>query len=87
MPSPTTPAELHLRRLTVDEAIYRLDSYLDAAFMDGHTTVRIVHGKGTGILREAIWKRLASHPLVRSHRLALPGQGDAGVTVVELEKR
>ena len=87
MPSPTTPAELHLRRLTVDEALHRLDPYLDAAFMDGHATVRIVHGKGSGALREAIWKRLASHPLVKSHRLALPGQGDAGVTVVELEAR
>jgi DNA mismatch repair protein MutS2 len=87
MPSPTTPDELHLRRLTVDEALHRLEPYLDAAFMDGHISVRIVHGKGTGTLREAIWKRLASHPLVKSHRLALPGQGDAGVTVVELEKR
>ena len=87
MPSPTTPAELHLRRLTIDEALYRLDPYLDAAFMDGHTTVRIVHGKGTGALREAIWQHLASHPLVKSHRLALPGEGDAGVTVVELEVR
>jgi len=87
MPSPTTPAELHLRRLTVDEALHRLDPYLDAAFMVGHTTVRIVHGKGSGILRDAISQRLASHPLVKSHRLALPGQGDAGVTVVELEGR
>ena len=87
MPSPTLSGELHLRRLTVDEALHRLDPYLDAAFMDGHTTVRIVHGKGTGTLREAIWKRLASHPLVKGHRLALPGQGDAGVTVVELEVR
>ena len=84
---PTTPGELHLRRLTIDEALYRLDPYLDAAFMDGIATVRIVHGKGSGAIREAIWKRLASHPLVRSYDLAFAGQGDAGVTVVELEKR
>ena len=87
MSSPTVPAELHLRRLTVDEALYRLEAYLDAAFMAGHPQVRLIHGKGTGVLRDAIWERLAVHPLVKSYRLALPGEGDAGVTVVDLEKR
>ncbi len=87
MPSSTVPDELHLRRLTIDEALYRLDAYLDAAFMAGHPLVRIIHGKGTGALREAVWERLASHPLVRSHRLALHGEGDAGVTIVELAQR
>ena len=84
MPSRTVPNELHLRRLTVDEALYRLDAYLDAAFMTGHSLVRLIHGKGTGALREAVWGRLAKHPLVQSHRLALPAEGDAGVTVVTL---
>ena len=87
MPSPTVPPELYLRRLTVDEALYRLDQYLDDAFMAGHSTVRIVHGKGTGTLREAVWQRLAEHSLVKSHRLAVYGEGDAGVTIVELEER
>ena len=87
MPSPTVPPELHLRRLTVDEALYRLEAYLDAAFMAGHSTVRIVHGKGTGALRDAVGDRLVTHSLVKSYRLALHGEGDAGVTVVELHQR
>ena len=87
MPSPTVPDQLHLRRLTVDEALYRLEPYLDAAFMAGHLQVRIIHGKGTGTLRDAIWQQLAGHPLVKGYRLALLGEGDAGVTVVDLEER
>lgn len=87
MPSPTVPDELHLRRLTVDEALYRLDQYLDDAFMAGHRSVRIVHGKGTGTVRDAVWKQLAEHPLVKSYELASYGEGDAGVTIVELERR
>ena len=87
MPFPTVPPELHLRHLTVDEALYRLDEYLDAAFMAGHSTVRIVHGKGTGAVRNAVWERLATHPLVKSYELAPYGQGDTGVTVVELHQR
>ena len=87
MRSPPIPHELHLRRLPVDDALYRLEEYLDAAFMAGHLTVRIVHGKGTGALRDAIWERLAEHPLVKSYRLALPSEGAAGVTVVELHQR
>ena len=85
MPSSTVPDELHLRRLTADEALYRLEAYLDAAFRAGHARVRIIHGKGTGILREAVSQRLASHPLVKDYRLALPGEGDAGATIAELE--
>ena len=80
------PAELHLRRLTVNEALYRLEAYLNAAFMAGHPIVHLIHGKGTGALRAAIWERLGTHPLVRSYRLAFIGEGDAGVTVVELEE-
>ena len=87
MPSPNIPSELHLRRLPVDEALYRLDKYLDAAFMAGHSSVRIIHGKGTGAVKNAVWERLAQHPLVKSYELAPYGQGDAGVTIVELERR
>ena len=87
MPSPTVPDELHLRRLTAEEALYRLEEYLDAAFMAGHIQVRIVHGKGTGKVRDTVWERLAGHPLVKSYELAPYGQGDAGVTIVEMEQR
>ncbi len=87
MPSLTIPPELMLRHLPVDEALYRLDQYLDAAFMAGHPSVRIIHGKGTGAVKNAVWERLAGHPLVRGYTLAPYGQGDAGVTIVELERR
>jgi DNA mismatch repair protein MutS2 len=76
--------EVHLRRLTVDEALLKLDEYLDDAFMAGLYQVRVVHGKGTGTLRQAVRQRLAKHPLVKSYRPGGYGEGGAGVTVVEL---
>ena len=76
--------ELRLRHLTVDEALFKLDQYLNAAFMAGLFSVRIVHGKGTGKLRRAIHDALAKHPLIKSHRLGDYGEGDYGVTVAEL---
>jgi len=76
--------ELRLRRLTVDEALPKLDHYLNAAFMAGLSTVRIVHGKGIGVLRRAVHETLAGHPLVKSFRYGDWGEGGAGVTVVEL---
>ena len=79
--------ELLLRRLTTEEALYRLDQYLYDAFMAGLPSVRIVHGKGTGKLRRAVHESLAKHPLVKSYRLGDYGEGDYGVTVVELTKR
>jgi DNA mismatch repair protein MutS2 len=79
--------ELRLRRLTVDEALWQLDQYLYDAFMAGLSSVRIVHGKGTGKLRRAVHESLAKHPLVKSYRLGDYGEGDYGVTVVELTNR
>jgi DNA mismatch repair protein MutS2 len=79
--------ELRLRRLTVDEALWRLDQYLYDAFMAGLSSVRIVHGKGTGTLRHAVHESLAKHPLVKSYRLGDYGEGDYGVTIVELTNR
>ncbi|MGA2671340.1 MAG: Smr/MutS family protein [Dehalococcoidia bacterium] len=79
--------ELLLRRLTVEEALYRLDQYLYDAFMAGLSSVRIVHGKGTGKLRHAVHESLAKHPLVKSYRLGDYGEGDYGVTIVELTNR
>ncbi len=68
--------EVHLRHLTVDEALFKLDKYLNDAFMAGLYRVRVVHGKGTGVLRQIVREQLAKHPLVKSYR--------AGVTIVEL---
>jgi len=79
--------ELSLRHLTVDEALFRLDRYLNDAFMAGLYQVRIVHGKGTGTLRQAVHRVLARHSLVKSFRLGVYGEGDTGVTVVKLVRR
>jgi DNA mismatch repair protein MutS2 len=79
--------ELRLRHLTVDEASFRLDQYLNDAFMAGLPSVRIVHGKGTGTLRQAVHEVLAKHPLVKSFRPGDYGEGDYGVTIVELVSR
>jgi len=80
----TVDDEIRLRRLTVDEALYRLEQYLDDAFVAGLPVVRVIHGKGTGTLKRAIHKVLAIHPLVKSFRLGDYGEGDYGVTIVEL---
>ena len=77
-------SELRLRRLRGDEALPKLDHYLNDAFMAGLPSVRIVHGKGTGVLRQAVHEVLAEHPLVKSFRPGGYGEGDVGVTIVEL---
>jgi DNA mismatch repair protein MutS2 len=84
-----TPAkdEVRLRQLTVDEALLKLDKYLNNAFMTGLYQVRVIHGKGTGTLRQAVCEELAKHPLVKSYRPAGYGEGGAGVTIVELTSR
>jgi len=76
--------EVHLRRLTVDEALLKLDQYLNDAFMSGLYQVKVVHGKGTGTLRHAVREQLAKHSLVKSYRPAGYGEGGGGVTIVEL---
>lgn len=73
-----------MRRLKVDEALPLLDKYLNDAFLSGIPQVRIVHGKGSGILRRAVHQALSEHPLVKSFRLGGWGEGDTGVTIVEL---
>ncbi len=78
------PTELHLRGLRAEAAVYELDRYLDRAAVARHEKVRIVHGKGTGAVRAAVHERLKDHRLVRSYRLAEVGEGDSGVTIVEL---
>jgi DNA mismatch repair protein MutS2 len=83
----TVSDELHLRHLTLDEALPRLDKYLNDAFMAGLYRVRIIHGKGTGTLRQAVRKKLDKDPLVSSYRPAGYGEGGAGVTIVELAEK
>jgi len=83
----TVSDELHLRHLTLDEALPKLDKYLNDAFMAGLYRVKIIHGKGTGTLRQAVRKILDKHPLVGSYRPAGYGEGGAGVTIVELSSK
>ena len=84
----STPDEyIHLRRMPVVDALYLLDRYLDQAFIANFRTIRVIHGKGTGVLKAAVRDELDKHPLVRSYRDAFIGEGDAGVTVVEMEPR
>ena len=80
-------SEIHLRRLTVDEALLKLDQYLNDAFMAGLVQVRVIHGKGTGTLRRAVREKLATHSLVKSYRPGGYGEGGIGVTVVELASK
>ena len=79
--------EVHLRRLKVDEAIPRLDKYLNDAFLAGLRSVRVIHGKGTGTLRQVTRQELARHPLVKSYRPGRTEEGGAGVTIAELVER
>lgn len=81
---PTVLNEIDLHHLTAEEAAFRLDKYLNDAFIAGKMRVKIIHGKGTGKLRQVVSEELAGHPLVRSYRLAGYGEGDDGVTIVEL---
>jgi DNA mismatch repair protein MutS2 len=84
----TSPVnELHLRHLTVDEALPRLDQYLHDAFLAGLYQVRVIHGKGTGTLRQIVRRELAGHSLVKSFRKGEYGEGGDGVTIVELSER
>ncbi len=78
------PSELRLRHLTVDEALPRLDRFLHDAYMAGLVQVTIIHGKGTGKLRETVRRELTRHPLVKSFRPGDYGEGGEGVTVVQL---
>ncbi len=82
--SKTPTDEVHLRRLTTDEANLKLDQYLNDAFMAGLSQVRVIHGKGTGTLRQAVQEQLSKHPLVKSHRPGGYGEGGDGVTIVFL---
>ena len=77
-------ADLDLRGLRVDEALSRVDEALNDAALDGAGTVRIIHGKGTGALRQAIREYLGGHPLVVSAQNG-EGPGGDGITVAELE--
>ena len=75
-------SEINLLGCTVDEAIAKLDKYLDDAYLAHLPSVRVVHGKGTGALRSAVQSHLKRLKYVKGYRLGEYGEGDAGVTIV-----
>ncbi len=77
--------ELDIRGYTVDEGLYELDAFIDRALMSGNKVVTVIHGKGTGALKEAVRNRLRKNPAVLSSRKGVYGEGEDGVTVVELK--
>ena len=77
--------ELDLRGMAADEAIILLDNFLDSAYMGNLPTARIIHGKGTGVLRAAVQDELRRCKYVKSFRLGVYGEGESGVTIVEFK--
>ena len=80
----TANSEINVIGLTVDEALPIVDKFLDDCFLAKLQTARIVHGKGTGKLRQAIHTHLKKHKNVKSFRIGTYGEGEMGVTIVEL---
>jgi DNA mismatch repair protein MutS2 len=78
------PSSLDLRGARVEEALDMLESYIDGASVAGASRVTIIHGHGSGALRDALRSRLSGHPLVKSWRAGERGEGGDGATIVEL---
>jgi DNA mismatch repair protein MutS2 len=78
--------EIDLHRLTVDEALPKLDDFLHAAYRAGLYRVWVVHGKGSGVLRQEVGRFLSKHSLVKSHVQADRYHGGIGATQVELSE-
>ena len=78
-------SEINVIGYNVEEACFAVDKYLDSAVMNGLGTIRIVHGKGTGILRKGIHQFLKKHPHVKDYRVGTYGEGEMGVTIVNLK--
>ncbi len=78
------PTQLDMRGWRVEDALEELETYLNDAVLSGMSSVRVVHGKGTGALRAAVREQLVHHPLVKSFALASPQEGGDGVTIVKL---
>ncbi|MGI6279331.1 MAG: endonuclease MutS2 [Acutalibacteraceae bacterium] len=77
--------EIDLRGMASDEALIELDRYIDNALLSGLDIIRIIHGKGTGVLRNSVQSHLRKHKAVKSFRLGTFGEGENGVTIAELK--
>lgn len=78
--------EIDLRGMASDEAILELDKYIDNAVLSGLLSIRIIHGKGTGVLRKNIQTHLKKHKNIKFYRLGTFGEGENGVTIAELSE-
>ena len=76
--------EIDLRGMASDEAIMELDKYIDNAVLSGIGTITIIHGKGTGVLRNAVQAHLRHHRSIKTFRVGLFGEGENGVTIAEI---
>ena len=81
----TFKSEVDVRGMIGDDAWFVVDKYLDDAILAGIATVRIIHGKGTGALRAALWDKLRHESRIANFRIGQYGEGDGGVTVVEMK--
>ena len=81
----TASRELDIRGFASDEGLMEVDRFLDEAVLSGVETVTIIHGKGTGVLKKAVRTHLKNHPSVATSRPGLYGEGEDGVTVVEIK--
>ncbi|MBO5321300.1 MAG: endonuclease MutS2 [Clostridia bacterium] len=77
--------EVDIRGMASDEALLELDRYIDNALVSGLESIRIIHGKGTGVLRKSVQTHLRSHKAVKTFRLGTFGEGENGVTIAELK--
>lgn len=84
IPDALPEAEVMLRRLPVDEALIKLDTFLNQSYSTGMFCVRVIHGKGTGTLKREVSRELSRHPLVESFRRAEAWQGGDGALIVQL---
>ena len=87
MKSKSVSPEINVIGQTVEDALFIVDKYLDDCYLANLPTARIVHGKGTGKLRNGIHDFLKKHPHVKSYRLGTFGEGEMGVTVVEFKNK
>ena len=78
-------SEIDLRGQMTEEAVMNVDRFIDSAQLSGIGQLTIIHGKGTGALRTAVQQHLKHHPAVKSFRLGTYGEGESGVTIVELK--
>ena len=77
-------SEVDVRGMSAEEALFEVDNFLSCAIMAGLPSVTVIHGKGTGVLRTAVQQHLRKNKRVKSVRSGVYGEGEQGVTIVEL---